>query len=243
MSEKIKSIHRVAFIPARGGSKRIPRKNIREFEGKPMIAWSIGAALASGLFGRVLVSTDDEEIASVARAYGAEVPTLRPAGLADDHTGLRAVMRHCVSQMIGAGEREPDQVCFLLATAPFIRGSDLCEGLNRLEASGASFAYSVARYAYPIQRAIRIRDDGRVEMVQPAYRQTRSQDMEEAYHDAGQFYWGKGGAFLDETMMIASPESVAVVLPFNQVVDIDTEEDWRRAEMLFRLMKEEELWN
>lgn len=232
---------RVAIIPARGGSKRIPRKNIRPFGGKPIIAWSIEAALASGLFWKVLVSTDDEEIAEVAAAHGAEVPALRPRGLADDHTGLRRVMSHCVQQLAEGGEEMPTQVCFLLATAPFVEVDDLRRGLNLLEQHEASFAYSVAKYPYPIQRAIRIREDGRVEMLQPEYRLTRSQDMEERYHDAGQFYWGKAASFLNGEELIASPVSVPVILPYRRVVDIDTEEDWVRAELLFRMTREGEV--
>ena len=240
MTSTTDSFHRVAIIPARGGSKRIPRKNIRVFGGKPMIAWVIEVALVSGLFGRVLVSTDDEEIAAVACAFGAEVPALRPPGLADDHTGLRKVMRHCVEELAGDGDGLPTQVCFMLATAPFVEVDDLRRGLSLLEQHGASFAYSVAKYPYPIQRAIRIREDGRVEMLQPEYRLTRSQDMEERYHDAGQFYWGRADAFLNEEELMASPVSVPVILPYGRVVDIDTEEDWGRAELLFRMMREGE---
>jgi len=227
---------RLAVVPARGGSKRIPRKNLREFGGKPIIAWSIEAARASACFDRVVVSTDDAEIAEVARSFGAETPFVRPAELSDDRTGTLPVVRHA-AQMCGAAAG--DLVCCIYATAPFVRAVDLRAGLEALLSSGADYAFSVASYAFPIQRAIRRTLDGRVEMFDPAQFQTRSQDLEEAWHDAGQFYWGKAEAWRAELPIFAR-RSVPVVLPRHRVQDIDTPEDWTRAEWLFRALQAED---
>lgn len=225
---------RLAIIPARGGSKRIPRKNIKDFCGKPMIAWSIEAALKSGCFDKIVVSTDDIEIADIAREYGADVPFLRPKSLADDHTGTLPVIRQAIKacQERGIPAR---QVCCIYATAPFIRPEDLSEGLSLLDRSGAAYAFSVTTFAFPILRAIRLREDGRVGMFWPEYLTTRSQDLEEAYHDAGQFYWGQVEAWLREIPLFTEA-SVPVLLPRHRVQDIDTPEDWIRAEWLFKAM-------
>ncbi|RKX24313.1 MAG: pseudaminic acid cytidylyltransferase, partial [Candidatus Zixiibacteriota bacterium] len=185
----------IAVIPARGGSKRIPRKNIKEFCGKPMIAWSIEAALESRCFERIIVSTDDAEIATVAQNYGAEVPFMRPDSLANDYTGTIPVIRHAVEWLVEHEER-PENVCCLYATAPFVQSHDLQHGLELLQLQQCDYAFSVTSYAFPIQRAIRITSEQRVEMFQPEHFMTRSQDLEEAYHDAGQFYWGTALAWL-----------------------------------------------
>ena len=226
---------RLAMIPARGGSKRIPRKNIKAFCGKPMIAWSIEAALASGCFDQVIVSTDDEEIAVVAQEYGAVAPFLRPAELSDDHTGTLPVVRHAIEWYKARGTLL-DQVCCLYATAPFVRGEDIQRGLGVLEQTGADYAFSVTSYAFPIQRAIRITEAERVEMFHPEHFNTRSQDLEEAYHDAGQFYWGLASAW-SEGKVIFSQASAPVILPRHRVQDIDTPEDWLRAEWMFKAMQ------
>lgn len=224
---------RLAVIPARGGSKRIPRKNIRPFGGRPMIAWSISAALDSGCFSRVIVSTDDAEIAGVARDCGAEVPFLRPATLSDDHTPTSPVIAHAIS---ACGVTDPAAaVCCLYATAPFVQAADLRRGLELLESSGAEFAFSVTSYAFPIQRALRLTPAGRVEMFQPEHFATRSQDLQEAWHDAGQFYWGRAAAWTSGRP-IFGPDSLPVRLPRHRVQDIDTPEDWERAEWLLRAM-------
>ncbi|HRP87315.1 MAG TPA: pseudaminic acid cytidylyltransferase [Gammaproteobacteria bacterium] len=227
---------RLAVIPARGGSKRIPRKNIREFCGRPIIAWSIEAALQSGCFDRLVVSTDDEQIAAAARACGAEVPFLRPAALADDHAGTLAVMRHAVETL--AVDRQAGRVCCIYATAPFLRAEDLRRGLETLEQSGADYSFSVTSFPFPIQRALRMTPQGRVEMFDPAQFATRSQDLEEAWHDAGQFYWGRAAAWLDEAPLFGHG-AAPVILPRHRVQDIDTPEDWLRAEWLFRAMQAE----
>jgi len=226
---------RLAVIPARGGSKRIPRKNVRPFAGKPIVAYSIEAARASALFDRVIVSTDDEEIARVARDCGAETPFVRPRELSDDHTGTNAVVRHAIS-WCGEHGALPQHVCCIYATAPFVQPRYLREGYERLVASGKSFAFSVTSFAFPIQRALRIGADGCVQPVWPENIARRSQDLEETYHDAGQFYWGTAQAFLDDVVLY-SAASVPVILPRHLVQDIDTEEDWVRAELMFRALQ------
>jgi pseudaminic acid cytidylyltransferase len=226
----------IAIIPARVGSKRIPRKNIKPFCGKPMIAWSIEAALQSCCFDQVVVSTDDAEIAEVARQFGAQVPFMRPAKLADDHTGTTAVIAHAIDWFAERGQA-PDQVCCLYATAPFVSADDLLRGLKVLTDTGSDYAFSVTSYAFPIQRAIRLTSENRVAMFNPEHFNTRSQDLEEAYHDAGQFYWGKASAWL-ENKLIFSSASVPVFLQRHMVQDIDTHEDWVRAEWLFRAINQ-----
>ena len=226
---------RLAVIPARGGSKRIPRKNIKLFCGKPMVAWSIEAALQSDCFNEIVVSTDDAEIAEVARQCGAQVPFMRPAELSDDHTGTTAVMAHAIGWLAQQG-RSPEQVCCIYATAPFVSADDLRRGLAVLTETGSDYAFSVTSYAFPIQRAIRIPPTGRVDMFNPEHFSTRSQDLEEAYHDAGQFYWGRADAWL-QGRMIFSPVAAPVILPRHRVQDIDTPEDWARAEWMFKVLQ------
>jgi N-acylneuraminate cytidylyltransferase len=228
---------RVAIIPARGGSKRIPRKNVKDFCGKPMIAWSIEAAKASGCFEQIIVSTDDHEIAKVASEWGATVPFLRPAKLSDDFTGTLPVIRHAV-EWLNQNDCPVEYACCLYATAPFVSAADLKQGLQLIQDSGSSYAFSVTSYAFPIQRAIRITDNGRVAMFNPEHFQTRSQDLEEAWHDAGQFYWGTAEAWCEERAIFGE-DSVPVKLPRHRVQDIDTPEDWSRAEWLFRAMQAE----
>lgn len=228
---------KLAVIPARGGSKRIPRKNVKPFCGRPIIEWSIEAALESACFDRVLVSTDDPEIAEQARRSGAEAPFVRPAELSDDHTGTIPVVRHAVQWQTVNGARA-EWVCCIYATAPFLRSSDLRRGFETLSGSGADFAFSVTKYPFPIQRAVRLDARGRVEMFQPEAFNVRSQDLEEAYHDAAQFYWGRADAWLTAGT-IFGPQSCAVVLPAHRVQDIDTPEDWTRAEWMFRAQQAE----
>lgn len=228
-------VKRVAIIPARGGSKRIPRKNIREFCGKPMIAWPIEAAKASGCFDRIIVSTDDVDIADVAKQYGADVPFMRPAALSDDYSGTLPVIRHAVDWLQKNGE-PVDYVCCIYATAPFVSPEDLQRGWEMIKQEAVSYAFSVTSYAFPIQRAIRLTESGRVAMFNPEHFNTRSQDLEEAWHDAGQFYWGTAEAWLEERALF-SDGSVPVKLPRHRVQDIDTPEDWTRAEWMFKAMK------
>lgn len=221
----------VAIIPARGGSKRIPRKNIRHFFGKPMIAYSIEAAKQAGCFDRIVVSTDDDEIAEVALMYGAEIPFLRPKELSDDFTGTIPVIKHAI-EMLSLQNEDPIQLaCCIYATAPFINYKDLITGLNMMKAEECDYAFSVTSYAFPIQRAIKVNKNHRVEMFQPEFFAKRSQDLEEAYHDAGQFYWGTAKAWCEEKIMFSS-KSVPIILPRYRVQDIDTLEDWECAELM-----------
>lgn len=223
----------VAIIPARGGSQRIPRKNLKPFNGEPMIAGSIRTALNSGLFERVVVSTDDEEIADVARAFGAEVPFMRPAQLADAFTGTSAVIQHA----IGALDRRYDFTCCIYATAPLLQARFLREGYQALlAAQDKSYAFSVCGFGFPIQRALLINPDGSLDAMHPEYRSVRSQDLVPAYQDAGQFYWGRSEAWL-RGEVIFSPHSLPVILPRHLVQDIDTEEDWLRAQYLYAALK------
>lgn len=226
----------IAIIPARGGSKRIPRKNIKLFMGKPMIAWSIEAAIDSGCFGRVIVSTDDAEIAEIAESCGADVPFVRPADLSDDYATTVAVIAHAVS-WLGCQGTIVDKVCCIYATAPFVMGSDIRTGCDMLEFNDIDYTFSATSYAYPVQRAICLNDDGRVEMLYPEFEETRSQDLVEAYHDAGQFYWGDAAVWLAEKP-IFSPRSMPVLIPRYRTQDIDTLEDWRQAEYLFKTVSQ-----
>lgn len=225
----------VAIIPARGGSKRIPRKNIKEFCGKPMIAWSIEAARKSGVFDRIIVSTDDDEIADVARQYGAEVPFMRPAELSNDFAGTIPVIRHATDWLINKGCKV-DFVCCIYATAPFIRAEDIAQGLRKLNEKNGDYAFTVTSFPYPVQRALKVNEQQRISMFSPEMFNVRSQDLEEAWHDAGQFYWGTSLAWLNEKP-IFSADSYSIELPRELVQDIDTPEDWRVAEWLFKAME------
>lgn len=225
---------KLAVIPARGGSKRIPRKNIKTFCGKPMIAWSIEAARMSGCFDRIIVSTDDAEIAEVACAHGAEVPFMRPPELSDDHTGTIPVIAHAIDWM-NRNAQTVDFACCLYATAPFIQADDLRRGFDILQKSDADYAFTVTTYPSPIQRAFRITADERVEMFNPEHLNTRSQDLEEAFHDAGQFYWGRATAWLSGRSLF-SQDAAPVPLPRHRVQDIDTAEDWERAAVMFNII-------
>ncbi len=228
---------RLAVIPARGGSKRIPRKNIKPFGGLPMIAWSIKAALQSRCFDRIIVSTDDAEIAQVAQSQGADVPFMRPAELSGDYTGTIPVIAHAIHWQNQNGKQAQD-VCCIYATAPFVQASDLKRGLSTLQSTGADYAFSVTTYPFPIQRAIRITTNMRVEMINHEHFNTRSQDLEEAWHDAGQFYWGTAKAWLSGKLLF-SPDAAPVPLPRYRVQDIDTPEDWKQAELIFNSLNYE----
>lgn len=228
---------RLCVIPARGGSKRIPRKNLREFCGRPMIAYSIDCALKSGCFDRVVVSTDDEEIAAVAADLGAEVPFLRPDELAGDYAGTNVVVAHAVDWFTAQGARCDTAAC-IYATAPFLTPEVVRYGAELLDSSDASFVVTVTSFPFPIQRALRIAGSGGTEMFFPEHRMTRSQDLEEAYHDAGQLYWGRAEAFRSgEPLFSASTRPL--VLPRSRVQDIDTPEDWERAEAMYRAFRVE----
>ena len=220
----------IAVIPARGGSKRIPRKNIRSFHGKPMIAWSIEAAQASGCFDRIVVSTDDAEIAAVAVQWGAECPFVRPGALADDHATTTAVISLAVGRVCESGD-SPAAVCCIYATAPFIGPDDLRRGLEILRSGGWRYVFAATTFGHPIFRGFEHTAGGGVRMFFPEHAGTRSQDLPEAHHDAGMFYWGLPEAWLAGDPIFDS-RSTIVPLPRWRVQDIDTEEDWQRADRM-----------
>ena len=228
---------KIAIIPARGGSKRIPKKNIKDFHGKPLIAYSIQAALESKLFDKIIVSTDDEAIAQVARSLGAQI-LKRPKELADDFTPTIPVIAHAIKASCGR-LNEIEAVCCIYATAPFVQAKYIKEAHEKLLACAADYAFSATSFPFPIQRAIKIKDE-KVEMYYPEHFNTKSQDLEEAYHDAGQFYWGRVEAWLEEKP-IFSKNSTAIILPRYLVQDIDTLEDWKRAELMYKVLENENL--
>ncbi len=225
---------KIAIIPARGGSKRIPKKNIREFNSKPIIGWSIQAALESGCFDRVIVSTDSKEIASTAKLFGAEVPFLRDKNLSDDHTPTLPVISDAISRL----EDEIEFVCCIYPTAPFVKPDDISKGLKIIMEQKVDFVFTATKYNYPIQRALRLDQDGRVSMLQPDQENVRSQDLEDTFHDAGQFYWGRSDAWLEGRPILNNSCILEVLESHSQ--DIDTEDDWRKAEIKFRLLQLEE---
>ncbi len=224
----------VAIIPARGGSKRIPRKNIKNFMGKPMMAYSVKAAIDSGCFDRIIVSTDDIEMAQVAKSLGAEVPFIRPDFLSNDQAATVPVIKHALQYLIEQGENV-EIACCIYATAPFIRAKDLEKAFNKLKTSDQDYCLSVTSYQYPIQRSLKLIANGSIEMLYPENYLVRSQDLEEAYHDAGQFYFGRCDAWLQEKSILANG-SIPFVLPRKRVQDIDTPEDWEQAEMMFKVI-------
>lgn len=223
----------IAIIPARGGSKRIPKKNIKLFCDKPLIAYSIETALKSSLFKKVVVSTDSEEIAEVAKKYGAEVPFMRPKELSDDYSSSGEAVNHAVEFLKKRGEVFR-YVCTIYATAPFLKPEYLKKGLDLLKSSDAKMSFSVTSMPYPIQRTFKITPEGRCQMFWPENFPKRSQDLEEAYHDAGQFYW------VDTTKKLYDvpfgSQSIPVVLPRYLVQDIDTMEDFKRAELMYKAL-------
>ena len=224
-------VMKIAVIPARGGSKRIPRKNIKDFFGKPIIAWSIEAARESQCFDKVIVSTDDEEIADVARSFGAHVPFVRPKELSDDHTTTLPVIQHAIKWVEDSGD-ELSYVCCIYATAPFIDARNIIMAYEQLVETKLNYCFSVTDYGFPIQRALKIRDDNGIDMFYPEFRDTRSQDLESGFHDAGQFYWGKRDSWMAGEPVFSQKAS-PFILPRYLVQDIDTIDDWRRAELIY----------
>ncbi len=221
---------RIAVIPARGGSKRIPHKNIKLFYGKPMIAWSIEAAKSSRLFEHIIVSTDDAEIAEVARQCGAEVPFMRPEELSNDHAGTTPVIAHATQWALDQGF-DVAAVCCIYATAPFVQTDDLKRGWDALDSGDWDYAFTVTDFAAPIFRSFKQAPEGGIEMFFPEYFATRSQDLPAALHDAGQFYWGRPAAWLEDKR-IFDRRSKPIMIPRWRVQDIDTTDDWARAEIL-----------
>lgn len=221
---------KVAVIPARGGSKRIPRKNIREFCGKPMIAWSIEAAMASGLFEHIIVSTDDAEIAGIAVDCGAEAPFVRPAELSNDHAGTIPVIAHA-TQWALAQQWEIEAVCCIYATAPFVQHTDIRQGWETLNRGIWNYVFSATDFPSPIFRAFEQTSSKGIQMFFPEHFETRSQDLPVSLHDAGQFYWGRPAAWM-EGKRFFDTNSAIISIPRWRVVDIDNEDDWERAEII-----------
>ncbi|HMO68212.1 MAG TPA: pseudaminic acid cytidylyltransferase [Novosphingobium sp.] len=225
----------IAIIPARGGSKRIPRKNIKPFAGKPMIAHAIQAALYTHQFDHVVVTTDDPEIAAISEATGAEVPFRRPAELADDHTPTVPVVAHAIEACRALGWTV-DDVCCIYPAVPFIEAADIAEAFSLLTTLARQrFVFPVTGFPSPIQRALRRYANGGVQPFNPEHAATRTQDLEPAYFDAGQFYWGAAELWLKGLNIHANGASI--VLPEWRVVDIDTPDDWHRAELLYKAIK------
>ncbi|HRK57022.1 MAG TPA: pseudaminic acid cytidylyltransferase [Burkholderiaceae bacterium] len=224
---------KLAVIPARGGSKRIPRKNIKHFGGKPMIAHAIAAAQASALFTHILVSTDDEEVAHIARTYGAETPFMRPSNLADDHTPTVPVIAHAIREVTTFGW-VVDCVCCIYPCNPFLRPQDLEQALALLHSSHADYVFTITEFPSAPQRALTRHADGRLAALYPAHELARTQDLAPSYHDAGQFYWGTRHAWLNNPRIHSN--GMGLVIPRWRVIDIDTPEDWQRAEMLYPIV-------
>jgi pseudaminic acid cytidylyltransferase len=220
----------IAVIPARGGSKRIPRKNIKNFCGKPMIAYAVGAAKKSGLFEHVVVSTDDEEIAEIARVWGAETPFVRPVELANDYTTTVPVIAHAI-RICRNSNWHFDNVCCIYPAVPFIQIEDIRNALARLLSSKADYCFPVTEYPSSIQRALRMLANGKLQPFNSESETTRTQDLVPAYYDAGQFYWGKADAWLTNPKIHSS--GVGYEIPNWRVVDIDTDVDWTRAEIMY----------
>ena len=227
---------RVCVIPARGGSKRIAHKNIRLFAGRPILSHAIECAQRSALFDRVIVSTDSEQIAQVAKESGAEVPFKRPLHLADDHTGTMPVIQHAIQQL-NAGNPKATWVCCLYPTSPLLSPTELEQAWLKLQHTPCTMVFSATTFAFPIQRALRYTDGGGVEPLYPEFIAARSQDLEPVIHDAGQFYFGTADRFLNGPNVF-HPSSRPLLLPRQRVVDIDTEEDWLHAEALYQVLQQ-----
>ncbi|MBI5329738.1 MAG: pseudaminic acid cytidylyltransferase [Betaproteobacteria bacterium] len=221
----------IAIIPARGGSKRIPRKNIKEFCGKPMIAYAINAAIESRLFGHIIVSTDDNETCNIATAWGAEVPFTRPNELADDHTTTVPVIAHAIEACKKLGWQF-DYVCCIYPGVPLIQIDDIIGSLELLMKVNCGYCFPITEHPSKIQRALRLLSNNRVQPFHPEFETTRTQDLESAYYDAGQFYWGKTNTWL--TKKHIHNNGIGYAIPNWRVVDIDTNEDWQHAERIFK---------
>ncbi|MBT8585691.1 pseudaminic acid cytidylyltransferase [Polynucleobacter paneuropaeus] len=226
---------KVAIIPARGGSKRIPRKNIKSFAGIPMVGHSILAAKASGLFDHIVVSTDDEEIRGIAKDFGADVPFMRPAELSDDYTPTAPVITHAIKSCQEKGW-EVDYACCIYPCAPFLMAEDLKQAFRALDISSADYSFSIAEFPSAIQRALRRNIDGRMSSMNPESELVRTQDLTAAYYDAGQFYWGRADAWLEGKSIHNG--GIGQLTPSWRAVDIDTTDDWKRAEILYKVFEE-----
>jgi N-acylneuraminate cytidylyltransferase len=226
----------IAIIPARGGSKRIPKKNIKDFLGKPIIAYSIETAARTNLFERIIVSTDSDERASVACEYGAETPFIRPGDISDDYTGTHKVIGHAVRWLENHNEH-PDYVCCIYATAPLIHEDDIMVGYNLIKENKWDSIIAATNYSYPIYRSFKMLPNGGLEMIFPEHYNSRSQDLTEVYHDAGQFYWATPDIWTSEPKGYNKNSSI-IKIPNHRVQDIDTIEDWTRAEIIYKTLRE-----
>ena len=223
----------LAIIPARGGSKRIPRKNIKPFLGKPIIVYSIEAAIKSNLFNEVMVSTDDEEIAKIAKQYGAKVPFLRSNDNANDFAVLADVVEEVVSNY-SQNNQIFENICCILPTAPFITSTKIIEAYKTLSNNNFDSVFPVLEFSFPIQRSLKIKNN-KVAMVWNEHLNSRSQDLEPRYHDSGQFYWIKTQSFLTEKKLLTN-DSGAIIISQLEAQDIDTETDWKLAEIKYKIM-------
>lgn len=223
----------IAVIPARGGSKRIPMKNVKPFYGIPMIARAIEIAKKTMLFNQIVVSTDDESIAKLAQYYGAVTPFIRPSYLADDHSGTAEVVAHAISELT-LNYPAIEYVCCIYPCVPLLMPQDLIRSYEMISNSDLDFVFPVIKYPHPIQRGFRLGLRGSVNFIFPEHEMTRTQDLEPTYHDAGQFYWGKAESWLSGKRMHS--DGAGMLIPSWRVVDIDTPDDWHRAELLYRAL-------
>lgn len=226
---------KVAIIPARGGSKRIPRKNMKLFAGQPMIGYAVQAAISCNLFDRVIVTTDDAEIAAIAENFGAEVPFVRPVELSDDFTPTVPVIAHAIKFLLQQGEKI-EFACCIYPSVPFIQNKDLIASFDLLIKTGAGYCYPVTEFPSVIQRALRLLPDGKIEPINPEYEWARTQDFKPVFFDAGQFYWGRISSWLDGLGL--QSHGSGLIIPNWRVVDIDTHEDWIRAELIHKALSQ-----
>ena len=225
----------VCIIPARGGSKRIKNKNIKKFFNRPIISYSIMAAKKSKCFDKIIVSTDSLKIAKIAKKYGAEVPFLRDKKFATDKVGLRAAIKNTLNKIIKYIGK-PKYVCYITATAPLIRVSDIQEGFKNVKKKNVKISCAITEFDYPIQRALKINKVGRIEMLNPKHRFSHSQNLKKCYHDAGQFYWAKTSAIINNVHTFGN-SSFPILIPNYRVVDIDDMSDWERAKITYKYLK------
>lgn len=225
----------IAIITARGGSKRIPRKNIKEFMGKPMIAYAIEAALTSGMFDEVMVSTDDVEIASIARQYGAHVPFMRSEATSNDYATTYDVLSEVCEEYSKLGKHF-DHICCIYPCVPFLTGEILSNACKEKSIRGAKALMPVVRYSFPIQRAVRVNKQGWLEYREPQFAAQRSQDLEPSYHDVGMFYIVDTKSLLEERTLVPS-STILFELDERNVQDIDTDDDWRLAELKYKIQR------
>ena len=225
----------IAIIPARAGSKRIPKKNIKLFNGKPIISYSIETALSANIFDKVIVSTDSEEIANIAVQYGAEAPFMRNESLSDDFTGINDVIADSIKKMSDLGYKY-DYACCIYATAPFIQKEDLLQGFRKIKLNAHKAIIGAASFSYPVHRSFFKNKSNEIQMLFPDSYQTRSQDLPEVMHDAGQFSWASSKTWLETPIPFGKDHDI-VVMPSWRVQDIDTLDDWKRAELISQLIQ------